>query len=92
MEQDPAAQQKMMEQWGKWFGSLGDRVVDGGNPFGQSAAVSSSGSVSNGGTSGLTGYSIIKGDSLQQAAEAAKGCPVIASGGSIEVYETFQVM
>lgn len=92
MAQDEAARQKVMEDWGRWFGSLGDRLVDGGNPFGPSASVASSGAVSDGASSGLTGYSIIKGDTIQQATDSAKGCPIIAAGGSIEVYETFAVM
>ena len=29
-----AEQQAAMEAWMGWFGSLGDAVVDGGNPFG----------------------------------------------------------
>lgn len=91
MAEDEAARQQIMEAWGRWFGSLGENLVDGGNPFGQSAAVASNGSVSNA-AGGLTGYSIIKGDSLQAATEAAKGCPVLTGGGSIEVYETFPVM
>jgi cytochrome c556 len=92
MAEDEAARQQIMEAWGRWFGSLGESLVDGGNPFGSSAVVASNGSVSNSATSALTGYSIIKGDSLQAATEAAKGCPVLSSGGSIEVYETFPVM
>jgi hypothetical protein len=92
MATDEAARAKVMEEWGKWFGSLGDKLVDGGNPFGPSASIASNGSVSNGGGAGLTGYSIIKGDSLQAATEAAKGCPVLGAGGSVEVYETFQAM
>jgi hypothetical protein len=48
--------------------------------------------VSNAAGSGLTGYSIIKADTLQSAAQAAKGCPVLSAGGSIDVYETFAVM
>ena len=88
---DEAARQQSMEAWGHWFGALGDNLVDGGNPFGQSASVAANGSVSNTGT-GLTGYSIIKGDSLQAATEAARGCPVLTAGGTVEVYETFQVM
>jgi hypothetical protein len=92
MANDEAARQKVMEAWGRWFGSLGDKLVDGGNPFGPSAAIASNGSVSNTASSGLTGYSIIKGDSLQAATDAAKGCPVLADGGSVEVYETFAVM
>ena len=25
---------KLMDAWGKWFGSLGSAVIDGGNPVG----------------------------------------------------------
>lgn len=92
MAQDAAAQQAIMEQWGRWFGSLGDSVVDGGNPFGPSASIATDGSVSSGGSAGLTGYSIIKSANLEAATEAARGCPVLAAGGSVEVYETFAVM
>jgi hypothetical protein len=40
----------------------------------------------------LTGYTILKADNLGDATGMAKGCPVLASGGSVEVYETFPVM
>ena len=83
----PEDQQKVMEQWMGWFGSLGDAVVDGGNPFGASCAVASDGSTSDGVKGGLTGYSIIEATSLSDAAGKAKGCPVLASGGAVEVYE-----
>jgi hypothetical protein len=92
MAQDEAARQQIMDAWGRWFGNLADGLVDGGNPFGPSASVSSSGAVSQGASSGLTGYSIIKSDTLQQATESARGCPILAAGGSVEVYETFPVM
>jgi hypothetical protein len=92
MAADEAARQQVMDAWGRWFGGLGDKLVDGGNPFGPSASISSSGEVSNGTSSELTGYSIIKGESLQEATESAKGCPVLSSGGAVEVYETFAVM
>jgi hypothetical protein len=92
MANDEAARQKIMEAWGRWFGSLGDSLVDGGNPFGPSASIAPGGAVTNAGGAGLTGYSIIKGDSLQAATEAAKGCPVLTDGGTVEVYETFPVM
>jgi hypothetical protein len=92
MADDEAARQQVMEAWGRWFGSLAEGLVDGGNPFGDSAAVASGGSVSQGAPSGLTGYSIIKSDTLQQATESARGCPILAAGGSVEVYETFPVM
>jgi hypothetical protein len=83
-EQEQAA---AMAAWGAWFASLGDAVVDGGNPFGSSATVSSDGSVNDGGASRLGGYSIIKAGSLAAAGTLVKGCPVLATGGAVEVYE-----
>ena len=87
MPQDEAAQKQVMESWTKWFDDLGPRVVNMGAPFGQSKAVNSDGTV-GGGTSGLTGFSIVKADSLDAAAELAKSCPVLTTGASVEVYET----
>jgi hypothetical protein len=87
MGETPEEQQKQMEAWGNWFGALGAAVVDGGAPFGPSSSISTDGSVKDGGRSGLSGYSIISADSLGEAAGQAKGCPVLSSGGSIEVYE-----
>jgi hypothetical protein len=45
------------------------------------------GGASDGGASKLGGYSIITAESLDEAATGAKGCPVLQSGGSVEVYE-----
>ena len=87
MAASPEEQQKAMEQWMNWFGSLGEAVVDGGNPFGASCSVGSDGSTLDGGKSRLTGYSIIEANSLSDAADKAKGCPVLSSGGGLEVYE-----
>ena len=49
------------------------------------------GSISDGGGS-ASGYSILSADSLDAAAEMAKGCPVLQGGATITVYETFAVM
>ncbi len=83
----PAEQQKVMETWMNWFGALGDSVVDGGAPFGPSASIAPDGSVKDGATTGLSGYSIVSADSLHEATTKAKGCPVLSGGGSVEVYE-----
>jgi hypothetical protein len=77
---------RVMEAWMAWFGGLGDSVVDIGNPFGPSAAVG------NGGTSGLTGYSIVTAASLDDALAKTEGCPILDGGaGSVEVYETIDM-
>jgi hypothetical protein len=92
MAPTPAEQEKVMAEWGQWFGSLGQDLVDGGNPFsGQATAINSDGST-GAATAGLSGYTIIKSDDLNSAAQKAKGCPVLKSGGSVEVYETINVM
>ncbi|MGH9124739.1 MAG: hypothetical protein ACRDZ8_08430 [Acidimicrobiales bacterium] len=87
MAETPEAQQEAMTQWMNWFGALGGSIVDMGAPFGPSSTVGSDGSVSDGGAAGLTGYSIVTADSLADACDKAKGCPVLSGGGSIEVYE-----
>jgi hypothetical protein len=93
MPQTPQEQEQVMAAWGQWFGGLGQALVDGGNPFsGQASSVAPDGSVQQGASSSLTGYSILKADDLTSATNMAKGCPILTSGGTIEVYETFQVM
>jgi hypothetical protein len=92
MPETEAEQKAVMDAWGAWYGSLGESIIDGGNPFGPSASVATDGTVKDGAASGLTGYTIIKADSLPAASQMAKGCPILTGGGSIEVYETFNVM
>ena len=46
--EDPAAQAEGMAAWGAWFGSLGDAVIDGGNPTSVSKTVTAK-SVTDGG-------------------------------------------
>jgi hypothetical protein len=87
MAETTAEQEAVMQAWMGWFGELGSAVIDGGNPFGPSTAVTSDGSTAAT-AAGLTGYSVIEADSLELAAKLAKGCPVLTSGGSVEVYET----
>lgn len=90
MAETPEAQEKAMQAWGAWFGTLGGSVTDMGNPFGNSATVSSSGAT-DGGKSGASGYTILSADSLSEATAKAKGCPVLASGGTVEVYEAVEM-
>ncbi|HYM55485.1 MAG TPA: hypothetical protein VES97_08990 [Solirubrobacteraceae bacterium] len=92
MAQTDAEREAAMAAWGGWFGTLGAAIVDAGNPFGPSSTVGSGGAVGDGASSALTGYSVLSADSLAAATELAKGCPVLASGGSVEVYETVPVM
>ena len=86
MAESPEAQEESMRVWGAWFGALGVAVVDIGNPFGAGSTVTAEGATT-GGASKLGGYSIVEATSLDAAASKADGCPILASGGSLEVYE-----
>lgn len=78
----------VMEAWNAWYGKQGEAIVDGGNPFGQSAAMTSDGPVD---PSGLTGYTIISANDFASAQAAVKDHPHLDDGGTVEIYETFQV-
>ena len=89
---NPADVKKVMDAWGAWFGSLGASVIDAGNPVGKSSTVKSDGKmVSGGGTNPISGYSLIEASSLEDAHKKAKGCPLLKSGGTIEIAQAMDM-
>ena len=94
MPETEAQQAAVMQAWGMWYGQLGEALVDGGNPFTPMAkTVASDGSVSDGSAGVMaTGYTIIKADSLDAATDLSQGCPILAVGGQITIYETCGAM
>lgn len=83
---------KVLDAWGAWFGSMGAAVVDGGNPVGKSSTVQSNGKVAaNGGANPASGYSLIEASNLDDAVAKAKGCPILAAGGSVELAEVIDM-
>jgi hypothetical protein len=90
MAATPEEQQAQMQKWESWLGGLGSAVTDRGNPFAASATVKDGGSA-DGGASRLGGYSIIEAGSLTDATTKAQGCPVLESGGTVEVYEALEM-
>ena len=91
MPETEEAQQAEMAAWGAWFGEIGARVIDGGNPVGPSTTVASDGSVANdGGANPATRYGLFEAKDLDEAIEIARGCPLLKSGGSVELAVTFE--
>jgi hypothetical protein len=86
MAETPEAQEQVMQAWVAWFGALGAAVTDMGNPFGASATVKSGG-VASGSAVNAGGYSIVEAGSLDDATAKTTGCPILAEGGTVEVYE-----
>ncbi|MFT5201636.1 MAG: hypothetical protein ACI9C1_001014 [Candidatus Aldehydirespiratoraceae bacterium] len=91
MPEGEAEVAEMMAGWQAWFGSIGEALVDGGNPIAFAKTVATDGSVSDGAANGLTGYSIINADNIDAACEVAKGCPVLRNDGNVEVAETLDM-
>lgn len=77
-----------MEAWNAWFGKLGDKLVDGGNPFNDGGQIVHQGGVMDVREAPATGYSIVSASSMDEATELAKGCPLMAAAdGAVGVYE-----
>lgn len=70
-----------------WLASLGDSAVSPANPLKDTTTVSPDGSVTAGGSTKMSGYTIIEADSMQAALSIAKACPFLEIGGSLEVSE-----
>ena len=81
---------QIMAQWEAWYGELGESIVDGGNPFSQTRNVAADG-VTGANDNPVTGYTIITAGDIDAAVTSAKGCPILESGGSIEVAEAIDM-
>jgi hypothetical protein len=76
---------EIMTAWRQWFASIGDKVVDPGNPLGPGQEVTSDGVTALPfDMQAITGYTIINAEDMDAAVQIAKGCPVVAS---MRVYE-----
>ncbi len=89
--ENPEAGAKHMAKWKAWIGGLGDAVVNPGTPLGKSKTVSSSGVSDDGGSNPMSGFSIVKADSMDAALEMAKACPFLETGGTLEVAEMMEM-
>ena len=89
----PSAEQTaaMQQQWGMYIGNIAaqaklvntSRLGFEGNIIDNSTTVNNGTYVANQET--LTGNMLIKAASLEEGTEIAKGCPVLAMGGTVEV-------
>ncbi len=86
--------QNETKRWMDWMGSIAaqDKLVNRGNRLEHGGKVVQNTSLITDGPYAETketigGYSIIKAGSIEEACAIAKGCPVFAIGGSVEVRE-----
>ena len=63
-----------MALWGDWMSCLGGQLTKPGAPVGKSKTLSASGITDDGGTSPVSGYSIVKAESTEAALALIKAC------------------
>ena len=88
----PEEMQAMTQKWMDWVGGIAsqNKLSDRGNRLGSTGKVVRPGNVTTDGPYTevkeiIGGYTLVKADSLEEATELAKGCPILALGGNVEV-------
>lgn len=79
------------EQWQQWLVKLGDAVVSPANPLMHTHTVAPDGNVTVGGSTTMSGFTIVEADSMDSALGMAQACPFLAINGSLEVSELMQM-
>lgn len=87
----PEESRQHMSKYMDWLSSLGDSAVSPANPLKNTSTVNSDGTVTIGGTTSMSGFTIIKAESMEAALSTAKSCPFLGIGGSLEVSELIQM-
>jgi hypothetical protein len=95
----PEEMQALAKRWMDWFGSVAaqNKLTDRGNRLipGAGKVVKPNNVITDGPymeiKEAVGGYAIVKANSFDEAAELAKGCPVLAVGGNVEVREIMVV-
>jgi hypothetical protein len=89
----PAQIQERMTIWSNWMGGIAARnqLVNGGSRLGVkgSKTVSANKSVTDGPyvevKEFINGYILVRANTVDEAVEMAKECPILAGGGKVEV-------
>jgi len=87
----PEEGQQHFARYMEWLTSLGDAAVSPANPLKDTKTVNPDGTVETGGSSGMSGYTIVEAESMETALSMAKSCPFLDIGGSLEVSELVEM-
>ena len=90
----PEEMQASTKRWMDWIGGIAaqNKLTDRGNRLVPSGKVLKADNVIADGPyteikESIVGYSIVKADSVEEATQLAKGCPILKIGGNVEVRE-----
>ncbi len=88
----PEQIQAMMKPWQDWMGSMAaqNKLVSSGNQLNEDGRIVKPGKLVTNGPyvetkEAIGGYIIIRANSLDEAAELSKDCPILNMGGNVEV-------
>ena len=87
----PEEGKRHFAKYQEWLVSLGSSVVSPMNPLKNTTTVKPDGELTEGSSTSMSGYTIIESDSMEEALKAAKTCPFLEIGGSLEVSELVQM-
>lgn len=87
----PDAANSHFAKYVEWLSSLGDSVVIPTIPLKDTHTVSPDGTTEEGGSSAMSGFTVIKAESMEAALAIARSCPFLEIDGSLEVSEMMQV-
>ena len=90
----PASPEESMQHFDKYkecLFSLGGVAVSPANPLKDTRTVNPDATVTPGGTTLMSDYTISEGGSMQTASGCARMCPFLEIGGSLEVSELMQM-
>lgn len=88
---NPQDAQEHLTDYQKWLASLGSAVVSPAIPFKDTHTVHPDGKTEPGSTTAMSGMSIIRLPSMQAALEAARRCPFLEIGGTLEISEMIEM-
>ncbi len=88
----PEEATKHFEKYKEWLASLDDAIVSAANPLKDTQTINPDGTIVNGSTTAMSGFTVIKADSMEIALEYSKSCPFLEIGGTLEISELMQMV
>ena len=88
---NPEEASKHFSKYREWLSSLGESVISPMIPLKDTSTVSPDGTVREGGSSAMSGFTIIEAVWMEASLAVGQACAFLEIGGSLEVCELMQM-
>lgn len=88
---NPDEGRKHFDKYQEWLNALGDAVVSPAIPFKDTHTVRPDGSSAPGSITAMSGLSILRMGSMEEALKAARSCPFLEINGTLEISEMLEM-